>query len=148
MERHSIIDMMAKLKLHGMRAAYNEAITQAGKRGHAPEQVTIELKTLRSINAFHSASGGLLLAYMLFLLGKFRLFIGIISDQLIEFINEIVHLILGGEDLEDLPLYALEGQSIAALRFVAQDTGKFLHQGHMIPVSLQRAASSSHHLTR
>lgn len=45
MERHTIIDMIVKLKLRGMRAAYDEIITQAGKRGHAPERVIGDLLT-------------------------------------------------------------------------------------------------------
>jgi hypothetical protein len=43
MERHTVLDLMVKLKLRGMRAAYDEVITQAGKRGHAPERVIGEL---------------------------------------------------------------------------------------------------------
>ncbi|GJD98088.1 hypothetical protein [Methylobacterium iners] len=34
---------MVKLKLRRMRAAYDEIITQAGKRGHAPERVVGDL---------------------------------------------------------------------------------------------------------
>ncbi len=43
MERHTVVDLMVKLKLRGMRAAYDEIITQAGKRGHAPERVVGDL---------------------------------------------------------------------------------------------------------
>ncbi len=39
MERHAILDLMAKLKLRGMRAAYDEVMTLAAKRQHAPERV-------------------------------------------------------------------------------------------------------------
>jgi hypothetical protein len=41
MERHAVLDLMVKLKLRGMRAAYDEVITAAVKRGHAPEQVWV-----------------------------------------------------------------------------------------------------------
>ena len=43
MERHAVLDLMVKLKLRGMRAAYDEVITAAAKRGHAPEQVVGDL---------------------------------------------------------------------------------------------------------
>ena len=43
MERHAILDLMAKLKLRGMRAAYDEVMTLAAKRQHAPERVVGEL---------------------------------------------------------------------------------------------------------
>ena len=36
---------MVKLKLRGMRAVYDEIITQTGKRGHAPEWVVGDLLT-------------------------------------------------------------------------------------------------------
>jgi DNA replication protein DnaC len=45
MERHAILDLMAKLKLRGMRAAYDEVITLAAKRQHTPERVVAELLT-------------------------------------------------------------------------------------------------------
>lgn len=43
MERHTILDVMVKLKLRGMRAAYDEIITQAGKRQHSLERVIGDL---------------------------------------------------------------------------------------------------------
>lgn len=43
MERHTVLDLMVKLKLRGMRAAYDEVITQASKRGHSAERVLGEL---------------------------------------------------------------------------------------------------------
>ncbi|MDN3627805.1 ATPase, partial [Methylobacterium isbiliense] len=43
MERHTILELMVRLKLRGMRAAYDEVTTQAAKRGHAPERVVGEL---------------------------------------------------------------------------------------------------------
>lgn len=43
MERHTVLGLMVKLKLRGTRAAYDEVITQAGKRGHAPKRVIGEL---------------------------------------------------------------------------------------------------------
>ena len=43
MERHAILDLMAKLKLRGMRAAYDEVMTLAARRQHAPERVVGEL---------------------------------------------------------------------------------------------------------
>ena len=43
MERHAILELMAKLKLRGMRAAFDEVITLAAKRQHPPERVVGEL---------------------------------------------------------------------------------------------------------
>jgi DNA replication protein DnaC len=43
MQRHAILELMAKLKLRGMRAAYDEVMTTAAKRQHAPERVVAEL---------------------------------------------------------------------------------------------------------
>ena len=43
MERFAILDLMVKLKLRGMRAAYDEVITLASKRHHSPEQVVGQL---------------------------------------------------------------------------------------------------------
>ena len=43
MERHVILELMVKLKLRGMRAAYDEILTAAVKRQHAPERVVAEL---------------------------------------------------------------------------------------------------------
>ena len=43
MERHAVLDLMVKLKLRGMRAAYDEVMTLAGKRHHPPERVVAEL---------------------------------------------------------------------------------------------------------
>ncbi|MBA9070396.1 DNA replication protein DnaC [Methylobacterium sp. RAS18] len=43
MEQHTVVDLMIKLKLRGMSAAYDEIITQAGKRGHAPERAVGDL---------------------------------------------------------------------------------------------------------
>jgi DNA replication protein DnaC len=43
MQRHAILELMAKLKLRGMRAAYDEVMTLAAKRQHAPERVVAEL---------------------------------------------------------------------------------------------------------
>jgi DNA replication protein DnaC len=43
MERHAVLDLMVKLKLRGMRVAYDEVITAAAKRGHTPEQVVGDL---------------------------------------------------------------------------------------------------------
>ncbi|MDR7038318.1 DNA replication protein DnaC [Methylobacterium sp. BE186] len=43
MERHTVLELMVKLKLRGMRAAYDEVITAAAKRGHAPERVVGDL---------------------------------------------------------------------------------------------------------
>jgi hypothetical protein len=43
MERHTFVDLMVKLKLRPMCAAYDEISTQAGKRGHPPERVVGDL---------------------------------------------------------------------------------------------------------
>ena len=43
MERHAILDLMAKLRLRGMRAAFDEVMTLAAKRRHSPERVVGEL---------------------------------------------------------------------------------------------------------
>jgi DNA replication protein DnaC len=43
MERHVILELMVKLKLRGMRAAYDEVLTTAVKHQHAPERVVAEL---------------------------------------------------------------------------------------------------------
>lgn len=39
MERSDVIDAMGKLKLYGMRAAYDEVLTTAIKRQHEPQQI-------------------------------------------------------------------------------------------------------------
>ena len=43
MDRPAVLDLMVKLKLRGMRAAYDEVITLAAKRHHSPEQVVGQL---------------------------------------------------------------------------------------------------------
>ncbi len=43
MEGHTVVGLMVKLKLRGMRTACDEIITLAGKRGHAPERVVGDL---------------------------------------------------------------------------------------------------------
>jgi DNA replication protein DnaC len=43
MERHAILDLMVKLRLRGMRAAFDEIITLAAKRRHSAERVVGEL---------------------------------------------------------------------------------------------------------
>ena len=43
MERHAILDLMVKLRLRGMRAAFDEVVTLAAKRQHTPERVVGEL---------------------------------------------------------------------------------------------------------
>jgi DNA replication protein DnaC len=43
MERHEILEMMGTLKLAGMRHAYDEVITDAVKRQHAPSRVVADL---------------------------------------------------------------------------------------------------------
>jgi DNA replication protein DnaC len=43
MERHDILEMMAALKLAGMRAAYDEVIADAVRRQHSPQRVIGEL---------------------------------------------------------------------------------------------------------
>ncbi|WAJ28289.1 IS21-like element helper ATPase IstB [Antarcticirhabdus aurantiaca] len=43
MERPAILEMMVKLKLRGMRTAYDEVMTLAAKRHHSPEHVVGEL---------------------------------------------------------------------------------------------------------
>ena len=45
MERSDGIDAMGKLKLHGMRAAYDEVLTTAVKRRHEPRQIIGDLLT-------------------------------------------------------------------------------------------------------
>lgn len=47
MERPAILELMVKLKLRGMRAAYDEVITLAAKRHHSPEQVVGQLLALQ-----------------------------------------------------------------------------------------------------
>ena len=43
MERHEVLDMMRTLRLAGMRAAYDEIVTQAIKREHPIQRVIGEL---------------------------------------------------------------------------------------------------------
>jgi DNA replication protein DnaC len=43
MERHAVLDLMAKLKLRGMRVAYDEVMTLAAQRHHPAERVVGEL---------------------------------------------------------------------------------------------------------
>lgn len=43
MERTQILDTMAKLKLYGMKAAYDELIASAVKREHEPQRVVGDL---------------------------------------------------------------------------------------------------------
>ena len=43
MERHEILDMMATLKLAGMRAAFDEIIATGLKRQHAVQQIVADL---------------------------------------------------------------------------------------------------------
>jgi len=45
MERSDVIDAMGKLKLYGMRAAYDEVLTTAVKRQHEPQQIIGDLLT-------------------------------------------------------------------------------------------------------
>lgn len=47
MDRHAVLELMVKLKLRGMRAAYDEVMTLAAKRHHSPEQVVGQLLTLQ-----------------------------------------------------------------------------------------------------
>ena len=44
-ERPAVLEMMVKLKLRGMRGAYDEVLTLAAKRHHSPEQVVHALLT-------------------------------------------------------------------------------------------------------
>ena len=43
MERSDLLDAMGKLKLYGMRAAYDEILTTAVKRQHEPQQIIGDL---------------------------------------------------------------------------------------------------------
>jgi DNA replication protein DnaC len=43
MERPAVLELMVKLKLRGMRAAYDEVMTLAAKRHHPPERIVGEL---------------------------------------------------------------------------------------------------------
>jgi hypothetical protein len=43
MERSHVLDAMSQLKLYGMKAAYDEIITTAVKRQHAPQKVVGDL---------------------------------------------------------------------------------------------------------
>ena len=43
MERHEILEMMGTLKLAGMRHAYDEVMSDAVKRQHAPARVVGDL---------------------------------------------------------------------------------------------------------
>ncbi|MFD3192012.1 IS21-like element helper ATPase IstB [Sedimentitalea sp. HM32M-2] len=45
MERSDVIDAMGKLRLYGMRAAYDEVLTTAVKRQHEPQQIIGDLLT-------------------------------------------------------------------------------------------------------
>jgi DNA replication protein DnaC len=45
MERSDVLDAMGKLKLYGMRAAYDETLTTAVKRQHEPQQIIGDLLT-------------------------------------------------------------------------------------------------------
>ena len=45
MERSEVIDAMGKLRLYGMRAAYDEVLTTAVKRQHEPQQIIGDLLT-------------------------------------------------------------------------------------------------------
>ena len=39
MERHEVLEMMAELKLHGMRAAYDEIVTDGIKRKWTTQRI-------------------------------------------------------------------------------------------------------------
>ena len=43
MERTDVLELMAKLKLYGMRAAYDEVMTTAIKRRHEPPRILGDL---------------------------------------------------------------------------------------------------------
>jgi hypothetical protein len=43
MERTEVLELMAKLKLYGMRAAYDEVMTTAIKRRHEPSRILGDL---------------------------------------------------------------------------------------------------------
>lgn len=43
MERHEILEMMGKLKLVGMRHAYDEVVADAVKRQHSAQHVVGDL---------------------------------------------------------------------------------------------------------
>ena len=43
MERSDVINAMGKLRLYGMKAAYDEVLTTAVKRQHAPARQLISL---------------------------------------------------------------------------------------------------------
>src|SRR4051812_44013085 len=43
MERHQILEMMAELKLAGMRHAYDDVVADAVKRQHSPQRVVGDL---------------------------------------------------------------------------------------------------------
>ena len=45
MERSDVIDPMGKLKLYGMRAAYDKVLTTAVKHQHEPQQIIGDLLT-------------------------------------------------------------------------------------------------------
>ncbi|MEM7442674.1 MAG: ATP-binding protein [Pseudomonadota bacterium] len=45
MERSDVLDAMGKLKLYGMRSAYDEVISMAVKRQHEPQQIIGDLLT-------------------------------------------------------------------------------------------------------
>ena len=43
MERHKILEMMGELKLAGMRAAFDEVLTNGVKRQHSVQQIVADL---------------------------------------------------------------------------------------------------------
>src|SRR5438445_3310918 len=45
MERTDVLELMAKLKLYGMRAAYDEVMTTGIKRRHEPQRIVGDLLT-------------------------------------------------------------------------------------------------------
>ena len=45
MERPDILELMTKLKLHGMRAAYDEVVSTGVKRRHEPSRIIADLLT-------------------------------------------------------------------------------------------------------
>ena len=43
MERSEILELMAKLKLYGMRAAYDEVMASGIKRQHEPPRIVVAI---------------------------------------------------------------------------------------------------------
>jgi hypothetical protein len=56
MERTEIIDMMAHLKLYGMRMVFDEVISNAVKRQHAPRLISHRKRPRNALRYAHGSA--------------------------------------------------------------------------------------------